>query len=65
MTKSRMDADELVRMHPFLDRMMAETLLIAHERGFLFKHLESLEEVRPASTVIQGAIVVENNRSEE
>jgi hypothetical protein len=60
-----MDAEELMKRLPFLDRMMAETLLIAHEKGFLSKHLESLVETQPANSVIKGAIVVENNRSAE
>ena len=60
-----MDADELMKCHPFLDRMIAETLLVAHEKGFLSKHLESLVETPPANSVIKGAIVVENNRSAE
>ena len=60
-----MDAEELMKHYPFLDRMMAETLLIAHEKGFLSMHLKSLVETQPANSVIKGAIVVENNRSED
>ena len=57
-----MDAVSLVKIYPWLDTLMAETLIKSHENGTLAKHLESLPEERPQSTssIITGAIIVTN-----
>ena len=58
-----MDAVSLVKIYPWLDTLMAETLIKSHENGTLAKHLESLPETeRPQSTssIISGAVVITN-----
>tara|TARA_B100000497_G_C7282093_1_gene195177 strand:- start:178 stop:378 length:201 start_codon:yes stop_codon:yes gene_type:complete len=55
-----MDAKFLMTEYPFLDHMMAETLLKCHENGTLSEHLKSIPEKveSPTSHVITGAVVV-------
>ena len=59
-----MDASTLMKMHPFLDEMMAETLIKAHEGGYLERVLadvpveEQKKREDPKPTVLKGAISV-------
>ena len=57
-----MDAQTLVKQYPFLDEMMAETIISAYEGGYLDAVLakSSTEPTRqPESLVLQGAVTVE------
>jgi hypothetical protein len=56
-----MTPEELVRIYPWLDHLMAETLIKAHENGTLPKYLEEWTDhkLQPTeSHVIKGAIEV-------
>lgn len=56
-----MTPEELVRIYPWLDHLMAETLIKAHENGTLPKYLEEWTDHKSQHTeshVIQGAIEV-------
>ena len=58
--------EELLRRHPNLDRMMAETLLKLHEQGKLEQFQARLDEEKPAQLedcVVRG-ITVESRASE-
>ena len=57
-----MDTNELVRIYPWLDHMMAETLIKMSEQGKLRGFIDSLPEqpVQPTSSVLTGAITVES-----
>ena len=56
-----MDVQTLVKQYPFLDEMMAETILKAHEGGYLDAVLarSSTEPKKPESLILQGAVTVE------
>jgi hypothetical protein len=57
-----MDPQRLMRTYPWLDHLMAETLLKMHEQGKLHAYLDDWPEAGrgpPASHVIKGAIHVE------
>ena len=42
-----MDAQTLIKSYPWLDHMMAETLIKAHENGSLAKELENWPDIEP------------------
>ena len=57
-----MDPQRLMQTYPWLDHLMAETLLKMHERGKLDDYLKDWPEPDrgpPASKVIVGAVRVE------
>ena len=56
-----MDAESLIRVYPWLDHLMAETLLKLSEQGKLEGHLKRWPEPLPGPTsqVVAGAITVE------
>ena len=58
-----MDAQSLMKTYPFLDELMAETLIRAYEEGYLTKYLKDLPETKKETEeetrIIKGAIVVE------
>ena len=59
-----MDPQSLIKVYPWLDHMMAETLIKAHENGTLAKELEDwpdLEKKPVGSEVVVGAVTVEKN----
>lgn len=51
--------EELLKRHPNIDRMMAETLLTLHEQGKLEKFLVRLDEtpIQQPECVVQGITV--------
>lgn len=57
--------DALVQTYPFLDHLMAETLLKMSDQGKLDSFMQSLarEMPRPTSSVLVGAITVDRNFS--
>ena len=57
-----MDPNELVRIYPWLDHMLADTLIKMHEQGKLQSYMDSLPEEppQPTSSVLTGAITVES-----
>ena len=60
----KMDPHSLIKVYPWLDYMMAETLIKAHENGTLAKELEDwpdLERKPVGSEVVVGAVPVEKN----
>ena len=58
-----MDPQRLMQMHPWLDHLMAETLLKLHEQGKLRGYVDEWPEEEdrgpPTSKVIVGAVEVE------
>ena len=57
-----MTPQELIAIYPWMDHLMAETLLKAHANGTLAKYLEDWPEPekKPMEThVIAGAVTVE------
>ena len=57
-----MDPQSLIKVYPWLDHMMAETLIKAHDNGTLAKELEDwpdLEKKTVGSEVVVGAVTVE------
>ena len=57
-----MDPQRLMQTYPWLDHLMAETLLKLHERGRLHEFLQDWPEASrapPTSQVIKGAVQVE------
>ena len=58
-----MTPDTLMKAYPFLDHLMAETLLKAHEAGTLMTYVEDMPDPNPGpaeSTLVADAITVEN-----
>ena len=55
-----MSPDDLIRIYPWLDHMLAETLLKAHEKGTLAGYVDKFNQPKQAahSEVIVGAIEV-------
>ena len=55
-----MDAKQLIALYPFLDEMMAETLIKSYENGTLTEHLKKLPEEtpQPTASILPGAIEV-------
>ena len=58
-----MDAERLCQIYPFLDHLLAETLLKMSEQGKLEGYLQDWpdRDALPRSEVVQGAVVVENS----
>ena len=58
-----MDSQTLMKQYPFLDEMMAETLIRAYEGGYLetviAKSTQPSEEAEPQTHVIKGAVKIE------
>ena len=54
-----MDPQSLIRAYPWLDHLMAETILKIHEQGKLHDYLQDWPAPAPASHVIKGAVKVE------
>ena len=57
-----MDPQTLIKVYPWLDHMMAETLIKAHDNGTLAKELEDwpdLEKKPVGSEVVVGSVTVE------
>jgi hypothetical protein len=55
-----MDPNQLVRIYPWLDHMLAETIIKMHEQGTLRDYVDALpERHEPTSEVVVGAITVE------
>ena len=56
-----MDPQALTKAYPFLDYMMAETLIKAHENGTLAEYIKDWPDQTPqpmGSQVIPGAVTV-------
>ena len=56
-----MTPDTLMKAYPFLDHLMAETLLKAHEAGTLMTYVEDMPDPNPGpaqSTLVADAITV-------
>ena len=56
-----MTPQQLVNLHPWLDFLMAETLLKLDERGKLQQYIDEIPDEPPAPThsVLKGAVTVE------
>jgi hypothetical protein len=56
-----MDATHLMRVYPWLDHMMADTLIKMSQQGKLQSYVDAMpEHPRPTSEVVVGAIEVES-----
>ena len=58
----KMTPEELMKLYPHLDHMMAETILKSYENGTLAQYLEEWEDVEPKPAtieVVKGAVQVE------
>jgi hypothetical protein len=51
--------DAVMKRFPDVDRLMAETIVMAHENGTLKQHLPMLEETEKAEQKSSGSISIE------
>ena len=58
--KTNMDVEQLFRIYPQLDRLMAETLLALSKQGKLQKYLDEEKMAEQPSYLRVGAISVED-----
>ena len=55
-----MNAEQLIRIYPWLDHLMAETLLKMSAQGKLQEFVDAVPPPAPTSQRVEGAITVEN-----
>ena len=54
-----MDPQVLLNLYPWMDQLMAETLIKSYENGTLLKHVsDAVPSKIPVSPVIVGAITI-------
>ena len=60
-----MTPEQLISVYPWLDHMLAETLLKMHEQGKLQGYIDAIGETEESTYSVQTSITVENNPFQE